>query len=90
MEEVAAGAWAGLVGTVLGYPLDVVKGRMQTGKGVAGSGAQANFGASLLLTDKTQPAAPKTFTEIQSPSRRLTRRPVPVPSHPPQHGRSSR
>ena len=30
-EEMAAGAWAGLVGTVLGYPLDVVKGRMQTG-----------------------------------------------------------
>ena len=37
----AAGAWAGLVGTVLGYPLDVVKGRMQTGKGIAKSGAKA-------------------------------------------------
>ena len=29
-HEAAAGAWAGLVGTVLGYPLDVVKSRMQT------------------------------------------------------------
>ncbi|ACO70544.1 mitochondrial carrier family [Micromonas commoda] len=48
MEEVAAGAWAGLVGTVLGYPLDVVKGRMQTGKGVAGSGAKANFARTLV------------------------------------------
>ena len=32
LEEVASGAWAGFVGTVLGYPLDVVKSRMQTGK----------------------------------------------------------
>ena len=75
MEEVAAGAWAGLVGTVLGYPLDVVKGRMQTGKGVAGSGAKANFGASLRLTDKTRPATPKTFTLTRpvppSPARTL-------------------
>ena len=29
-HEAVAGAWAGLVGTVLGYPLDVVKSRMQT------------------------------------------------------------
>ena len=33
VEEMAAGAWAGLVGTILGYPLDVVKSRMQVGKG---------------------------------------------------------
>ena len=39
-DEVVAGAWAGLVGTVLGYPLDVVKSRMQTGNmgGVGGFG----------------------------------------------------
>ena len=49
LDEVAAGAWAGLVGTVLGYPLDVVKSRMQTGKtGVVSASdapAKANFGA---------------------------------------------
>jgi solute carrier family 25 carnitine/acylcarnitine transporter 20/29 len=39
-EEVASGAFAGLVGTVLGYPLDVVKSRMQTN-----AGARAGFGA---------------------------------------------
>ncbi len=54
----AAGAWAGLVGTVLGYPLDVVKGRMQTGKGIAESGAKASFGA--------QPHPQKRFRPVQS------------------------
>ena len=52
LEEVASGAWAGFVGTVLGYPLDVAKSRMQTGKtgapttvGVVGTAAtRASFG----------------------------------------------
>lgn len=49
LDGVAAGAWAGLVGTVLGYPLDVVKSRMQTGKtgvvSASGAPAKASFGA---------------------------------------------
>jgi hypothetical protein len=55
LDQVASGAWAGFVGTVLGYPLDVVKSRMQTGKtgvvppsatmaGVVPRAAQASFG----------------------------------------------
>lgn len=68
-EEMAAGAWAGLVGTVLGYPLDVVKGRMQTGKGIAESGAKASFGAHPHPPKKISPSS------IHS-RRRLTPRPI--------------
>jgi len=47
-HEAAAGAWAGLVGTVLGYPLDVVKSRMQTGHaGVKDVPGRATFVATL-------------------------------------------
>jgi len=56
-EEMAAGAWAGLVGTVLGYPLDVVKGRMQTGKGIAESGAKASFGRTFVNMARTEGVA---------------------------------
>ena len=44
VEEMAAGAWAGLVGTILGYPLDVVKSRMQVGNGQVAGG----FGRTLV------------------------------------------
>lgn len=41
--EVASGMWAGVVGTVLGYPLDLVKGRIQINPG-----AYASFGQALV------------------------------------------
>ena len=70
LDEVAAGAWAGLVGTVLGYPLDVVKSRMQTGKtGVVSASdapAKANFGAPRPPSSSTS-FAPPTLPEAFSP-----------------------
>ena len=61
LEEVASGAWAGFVGTVLGYPLDVAKSRMQTGKtgvptnvGAGGTAAaRASFGKAGSQSDTT-------------------------------------
>ena len=76
LDEVAAGAWAGLVGTVLGYPLDVVKSRMQTGKtGVVSASdapAKANFGAPRPPSSSTS-FAPPTLPEAFSPPPRAPR-----------------
>ena len=48
-HEAAAGAWAGLVGTVLGYPLDVVKSRMQTAHARVPIAGAANHATSASV-----------------------------------------
>ena len=82
LDEVAAGAWAGLVGTVLGYPLDVVKGRMQTGKtglpslpAGAGSrprppsfGARRRVGTGVRLASRGAAVSPRS-NALPPPSR---------------------
>lgn len=94
LDEVAAGAWAGLVGTVLGYPLDVVKGRMQTGKtglpslpAGAGSrprppsfGARRRVGTGVRLASRGARPFPRVRTLFLLPlALDARRRP---PSHP--------
>ena len=69
LDEVAAGAWAGLVGTVLGYPLDVVKSRMQTGKTgvVSTSDAPAKANSVRPAPVLVHLFAPPTLPEAFSP-----------------------
>ena len=73
-DEVVAGAWAGLVGTVLGYPLDVVKSRMQTGftggggggggGGGIGGAMQGMRGSSMGSTHPGRATFIRTFTHL--------------------------